>query len=259
MEEISPILEGNFVARFSTHTPILHDYQMILSTGVREYCSEAWLKLLGGTNLIKTSLISKKPGWNLNPISARLYEGAVGVGVGIGGNGGIKNTYTRNIYRRVLSRRYVHSTRDQRTADVLSGLGAHAVNTGCPTMWALTPEHCATIPTGRARSVIFTVTDYAADPQADLGILQVLERNYEEIFVWIQGSRDYEYLQELGVLSRISIVGPSVKAYRDFLVANDVDYVGTRLHGGYMLCAIGVEPSSWPLIIGRWIFRRLTT
>ncbi|WP_325048796.1 polysaccharide pyruvyl transferase family protein [Tessaracoccus antarcticus] len=199
---------------------------------MRDFCLKANLKFLGGTNLIKSTLISKKPGWNINPVSAPLYRGAVTVGCGVGGSGPIRDPYTKWIYRSVLSPSIVHSTRDQRTAEVLQALGVRAVNTGCPTTWTLTAEHCAKIPLARAPRVVFTVTDYAQNRDHDLAILDALRDMYEETFVWIQGSRDFQYLSELDVLDRVTLIEPSLSAYRDFLAMEDVDYVGTRLHAG---------------------------
>ena len=34
----------------------------------------------------------------------------------------------------------------------------NVLNTGCPTMWRLTPEYCATIPTQKAKNVVFTLS-----------------------------------------------------------------------------------------------------
>ena len=43
---------------------------------------------------------------------------------------------------------------------------------------------------------------------------------------------DYKYLDDLGFLNKVNIVGPSLKCYDKILSEGQVDYIGTRLHGG---------------------------
>lgn len=232
MCELRPVFENAFLARFSTHNPILHEYQLFPPTTLSRFCNYADLKFLGGTNLIKTSLIGRKPDWNINPCTVSLYRGSVGVGVGLGGKGTIANSYTRWMYRRAFSASHIHSVRDRRTEIEFKALGLRAINTGCPTMWALTPQHCSQIPTQKAKRVVFTATDYSPNPEQDFATIKLLHRLYDEVHVWIQGSRDYEYLTRLDALKDMRIIPPSVDAFRQFLGTQDVDYVGTRLHAG---------------------------
>lgn len=232
MAEMDYLFSESFVARFSTHTPVLHGHQMLLSNKIREFCLGADLKFLGGTNLIKSTLINRKPGWNLNLSTARLYRNSIALGCGYAGSGGIKEPYTRKLYRDVLSRDVLHSTRDQRTQILLESMGLRAINTGCPTMWALTPEHCLQIPTQRGTRVVTTLTDYARDPAADRELIRTLRDGYDEVLVWVQGSLDYEYLVELGILDDVTLIAPTLAAYQRVLEQPDIDYVGTRLHAG---------------------------
>ena len=113
-------------------------------------------------------------------------------------------------------------------------LGLKAINTGCVTMWMLTPEFCAKIPRNKAGKVVFTITA-SSNPQnmeKDQIILDTLLRNYKEVYFWPQGVRDYNHLQTIHGTDGINVLPANKQAYDDYLTNNDTDYVGTRLHGG---------------------------
>ena len=40
-------------------------------------------------------------------------------------------------------------------------------------MWMLTPEHCAAVPRGKAKNVLFTLTAYRCDPSADRAMIRM--------------------------------------------------------------------------------------
>ena len=106
--------------------------------------------------------------------------------------------YTTMIYRTVLNPCALHSVRDHYSEKKLRQAGfRNVINTGCPTTWALTPEFCRGIPTRKANNVVTTITDYRRDPERDRQMLEILCRNYEHVYVWLQGQRDYEYLDIL--------------------------------------------------------------
>ena len=157
----------------------------------------------------------------------------VGVGAGAGAEG-IINWYTKHIYQRLLNRNYYHSARDERSKQYMERLGLKAINTSCVTMWMLTPEFCAKIPTNKADKVVFTITA-SSNPQnmeKDQAILDTLLRNYEEVYFWPQGVQDYDYFHKLNNIESVHILQASKQAYDDYLSNNNTDYVGTRLHGG---------------------------
>ena len=127
----------------------------------------------------------------------------------------------------------MHSVRDQYTLEKLRRSGIRNVlNTGCPTTWGLTPEHCRTIPKGKADTVMTTVTDYRPDPTRDQEMLDILSRNYERILLWPQGKGDTDYLKKLSLPRNLQILPGNLAAYEECLAGGNVDYVGTRLHGG---------------------------
>lgn len=98
-------------------------------------------------------------------------------------------------------------------------------------MWRFTPSFCKSIPSTKAKSVITSVTDYRKDMDADNAMLRILDRNYDTIYIWLQGKKDLEYLSTLNVPDH-SVIIDSIDAFDEKLVSGEIDYVGTRLHAG---------------------------
>jgi polysaccharide pyruvyl transferase WcaK-like protein len=114
----------------------------------------------------------------------------------------------------------------------LLNLGFRAVNTGCPTLWILTEDHCKKIPCKKADTVIFTLTDYCRNEEQDKALISILRKNYKKLYFWIQGRKDLEYLLQLSDATDIELISPNLKAYHRILSQGNTDYVGTRLHAG---------------------------
>lgn len=142
--------------------------------------------------------------------------------------------YTRNLLQKVLSKDFQHSVRDEYTKLKLAEAGiTNVINTGCPTMWNLTEDHCSTIKAQKSNEVVFTLTDYRVNEERDKKIIDVLVHNYEKVYFWPQGSGDYEYFLSLSNNPKIEIINSSLKSYDELLNSTeDIDYVGTRLHAG---------------------------
>lgn len=190
------------------------------------------LKFVGGSNIMVPNLLTHYPQWNINIGNYHPAKGAilVGVGAGAGAEKG-SNWYTRYIYQHMLNREYYHSARDERSKLYMESLGLKAINTGCVTMWMLTPEHCAQIPTKKADKVVFTITAGCFD-ERDQQMLDILLRNYKEVYFWPQGRCDYKQYSRLIHTENVHVLQASKEAYDRYLTENDTDYVGTRLHGG---------------------------
>jgi len=110
---------------------------------------------------------------------------------------------------------------------------SNVVVTGCPTLWDLSAEHCSQIPRSKSRRVLVTLTDYSKDPQRDRALLDLLLRSYDQVLFWPQGYGDMAYLQRLmTVADHIEILSPNLAAFDAALDSGDIDYIGTRLHGG---------------------------
>ena len=111
------------------------------------------------------------------------------------------NLYTKYFWKTVLDKRYLHSVRDNYTKARLRKMGiGNVINTGCPTMWNLTPEFCSTVPEKKAKNVITTLTNYrATKPEIDEKMLNILFKHYEHVFVWIQAFRQTLLIHGQGI------------------------------------------------------------
>lgn len=223
LNELFP--EGDFID-VSTH---------VLPTAEQEtQVRRTKLKFLCGTNMM-TSHVEEYWYWILpDGLRRKLaYRNVILLGVGWKKYEDPCSDYTRMIYQCLLAPDVIHSVRDQYSEDMLKKAGIkNVINTGCPTMWKLTPEFCRTIPTEKAKSVITTITDYRRDPERDTRMLQILGRNYEHVYLWLQGKDDAEYLSTLTVPGNLTTIPSSLEAYEQMLKSGEVDYVGTRLHAG---------------------------
>lgn len=230
--ELSEITRGRFTLKCATHAPAVTFYQNTRLNPRMRFYDEAKYKFVCGSNLLWRRLSIPRPTFNINPFNCMPYEGCILLGVGTDSGKKEMDSYTRRLYCKVLSSEYIHSTRDNKTKSIVESLGFKAINTGCPTMWRFTEEFCSEIPTSKAESVIFTLTDYNRDVERDREMIQILRRNYRCVSMWLQGAFDEEYLNELGEYDNIHLIGPSLSDFDQALSSADVDYVGTRLHAG---------------------------
>lgn len=229
--ELSEIFKDNFVVNYSTHSPVATWYQCSNKSGIMKYCNSAKYKFIAGTNLLSNNMIRPWPNWNVNIFNYKPYKNSVLVGCGSNGKFTKANLYTKILYKKILSKEYIHSTRDEKTKVFIESLGLKAINTGCATLWKLTKDFCKQIPINRADNVIFTLTDYCKDEKKDQLLIDTLLKEYKNVSYWVQGSRDYDYLKSLNNTENISIVF-SLKEYDELLNAGNIDFVGTRLHAG---------------------------
>jgi polysaccharide pyruvyl transferase WcaK-like protein len=127
----------------------------------------------------------------------------------------------------------MHSVRDEYTKKQLFSIGIkNVINTGCPTMWQFTPEFCDNVPTMKAKSVVFTLTDYNKDRKKDIFLIETLKKAYDSVSFWPQGMGDLTYMDSLGQKG-IHIISPNLDSYDKLLHECDsLDYIGTRLHAG---------------------------
>lgn len=228
--QLLDITKNKFILTLPTHVSPFHWYQVARSSNRVNIYSNARYKFVGGTNLLTMNMFTHFPQWNINIFNYGPLRGSVLVGVGAG-KGNKINTYTKILYKKVLSQEYIHSVRDERTKKFLEEMGFKALNTGCATLWTLTPEFCKEIPTTKSDSVIFTLTHHSRDVIYDQLLIDIMNKNYKNIYFWIQDADDLEYLKTLNNIENIKIVPPSVDEYEKIL-NTDVDYIGTRLHGG---------------------------
>ena len=223
---VSHVLDDSFVINVSTHLPISRMYMRHLKS--------ADYKFVCGSNLLRGKMNRIFRQWDIRIDQIDLLKNSILIGVGWWQYGDEPNLYTKILYRQILSKKYKHSVRDSYTKQKLNEIGIENVlNTSCPTMWALTKEHCEQIPTKKSKSVVFTITDYNKNKEKDKVFIDLLISNYEKVYFFPQGIGDLSYLYSLNVdLSHIIKVKPSLSSFDDCLSQKDIEYIGTRLHGG---------------------------
>ncbi len=208
-----------------------------------EYLGPESLKLLDssharivcGTNLLASHMDEYKQ-WKIGGLEFSSLRELTLLGCGWWQYQDTPNQYTQLLLDAILSKSTIHSLRDSYTLRQLEFLsGRTLVNTSCPTLWQLTPDHLARIPETMGKHVVTTLTDYKADPTTDRFMLHHLSSRYTTVFLWLQGTGDYRYLQTLlpDLPKNIRPAPPTLEAYDELLTSElDLDYVGTRLHAG---------------------------
>lgn len=189
---------------------------------------------IGGTNLLSSNMNSYNQ-WNVNFYDAIFLKEIILLGVGWWQYQKRVNIYTKLLYKVLLNSKLQHSVRDSYTKHKLAEAGIrNCINTGCPTTWVLTKQHCEAVPVSKGDCVIFTLTDYKKDHAADSKLILSLTAAYDKVYFWPQGSSDLDYLQSLPCrLDDVEVVAPCLKAFDSILKeTNSIDYVGTRLHAG---------------------------
>lgn len=225
------LFSSSYIMRMASHTPMHTPLQHLLYRRKLSQFKSADLKFLCGTNALYTNMLRPLPAWNIHYLNCGPASGTVCLGTGLGVNSRSVNRYTQALFRRVLARDVVHSVRDERTRRFLESIGLDAWNTGCPTLWGLTPEHCQQIPREKSAAVVFTLTSYHPDPVRDKAMISILRKHYSSVSFWPQCMSDLAYLRSLGETAGIDVVRPNIAAFQKVLDTR-VDYVGNRLHGG---------------------------
>lgn len=219
----------------------LIDYQLIyfpthekLSSHSHKLQKLVSINVACGTNLLHSHMGIVKQ-WNIGIKSAFKIKPVVLLGVGWRSQKKRKtDVFTKWLLRKVLSTTYLHSVRDSYAMEQLNSIGiTNVINTGCPTTWALSEDHCLHIPTKKGENAVVLLTDYSRD-ERDSMLLDFVCANYKKVFFWCQGTHDHQYIESLGFSDRIQTIPSSLYAYRQLLSDQSLslDYVGTRLHGG---------------------------
>lgn len=191
----------------------------------------ARIKILCGTNILSCTM--RQYGlWKL-PSDLSQFSNIILMGVGFDSYNKKSDLYTRLLFKHMLSKKYYHSVRDSFSEECLKSMGIeNVINTGCPTMWNFTPEHCLSIPTKKGKYVVCTITDYDRDYELDKFMINILLECYEKVYFWPQGEKDLEYIKELNLPNNLILLSAGLSEYDSVLRLKDIDYVGTRLHAG---------------------------
>ncbi len=230
-KELEKLFAKDFVYNLPTHVSSFHWYQVLRNSLAYRTYANCDLKFVGGSNLLVKDMLTHYPQWNLNLFNYQGFKDCILCGVGAGA-GDKTNLYTKFLYKKMLNHNYFHSVRDERSKVFVESLGLKAINTGCVTMWMLTPEHCSSIPTKKSSNVVFTLTASSIEDEKDQYLIDVLNKNYKSIYFWVQGNKDYEYIKKFKNTDNIKIINPTKDAYEAVLEMGNIDYVGTRLHAG---------------------------
>ncbi|EHG1305041.1 polysaccharide pyruvyl transferase family protein [Vibrio parahaemolyticus] len=224
--EMQPLLSKAFVTEIPTHTP--HSWYYMRPLIKNDY------KFVLGSNLLKPTFFGFKRQWDITLFKSWITGPCILIGAGWWQYGVKPNFYTKLLYKKVLDSNYFHSVRDEYTKKMLEEAGfKNVINTACPTMWSLTKEHCESIKTSKSNNVIVTLTDYNKDIVSDKKLMSLLSDKYDEVYYWPQGIGDYEYFNELNIeRDNVKIIAPSLESFDEMLSSGNVDYIGTRLHGG---------------------------
>jgi len=228
------------VSRFSSHRSLTVDEINHING-----CSYLFF---GGTNIISRDVCHDSK-WI--PAAKKFYYLKPGIKnlilLGVGMNrytepNAIKSTCrlrTWSFYNKVLTKRYIHSTRDNETAQYLKSIGVkNVLFTGCPTLWAIDERIDLNLLKSR-KKCLFALTDYDKNSSRDNEIISQLLKNFEELVYFPQGHGDEAYLKQLDSYTigkeRISILSRSLNELDRFSLQNDFVFVGTRLHLGIYL------------------------
>lgn len=226
MESAYRELREIFPQDFFYHVPA---YEYIRAG--RKLIRNADLVFLAGTNLLSANM-NKTSQWRLRISDVLWLKGVVLLGLGWWQyQSRPANYYTRLLLRGILAGNHLHSVRDSYTAERMKKLGFEVLNTGCPTLWRLSDDHCARIPRGQASKALMTFTQYNRNPSDDRRLFKIVRRNYKTVYFWPQMHGDFRYAQDI-CRNDIEIIDPSLEALDDLLKREEIDYVGTRLHAG---------------------------
>jgi Polysaccharide pyruvyl transferase len=191
---------------------------------------------VGGSNLLYFRWW-RPASWKLGFVGLTSYRNLILIGCGWGGYGIPAGYYGRWVASTILSSRYAHSVRDGYTRDMARyGLKLPQVmNTGCPTMWCLTPIFIRSLRRTPAKTCIFSLTDFDKNQKLDAQLVLELGRFYaNNLLFWAQGEGDLKYVQSLGYTG--PVIERSLQSFLKVLTSGvEYDYVGTRLHAG-ILC-----------------------
>lgn len=220
--------------RKSKHVPT----HRMVDAEEKEVLKNAKYKIVCGTNILSGNM--KTYGlWKLEP-DVSPYKNTVLMGVGFDSESIEYDKYTKKLFHAILTKEKWHSVRDSFSERKLKEMGiSNVINTGCPTMWGLTPQFCEEIPVKKAKNVVCTITDYCRDSEKDKRMVEILCDNYEKIYFWVQGKYDLEYLEMLKCVEKVKIIPSTLEAYDEVLNQTDLDYVGTRLHAGIRALSAG--------------------
>lgn len=214
-----------FIYNFPTH-------DIIFRYSWKKIC-ESDYKFVGGTNILSSKGYTKyKSQWKIGLLDTHYIKDLILLGVGWNSYQGHPNIYRKLLYNKILSKKFYHAVRDQYTVEKLKSIGINnVINTGCPTMWELNKKHCKEIPKLKSPNVLLTFTDYNQNYEYDKKLYNLLKKFYKKIYFVPANPKDINYARNICDEDTVYL-NSDLNELNDFLLFNNVDYVGTRLHIG---------------------------
>lgn len=240
-EYLLNLINSGYTMYFGTHVKNISWYNF---NNIKvKYAKKADYKFILGTNLLTANALRTMGQWQIGILDRCIYKDCILMGVGTTMDHKPMTLYTRLLYEQILRKDIAHSVRDEESKAFLSNIkGIHAINTGCPTLWKLTADVCEKIPTNKAPNAILTVSGYKKQRniKKDQLLLEIMEKNYDKLYLWVQTSEDENYFRMLKHKKEATMIY-SFKDYESVCKNGKVDYIGTRLHGGIYAMQCGVR------------------
>lgn len=213
-----------------------------IKRNARRYSELSKITFVGGTNLLNRD-IRRYRQWDLDLHNILALKRLVLFGVGWWKYEEQPVTrYTQWALKRILSNKYIHSVRDSYTQKRLSEIGIQSINTGCPTLWSITPSHVDMLRAKqKSKNVIITITDYDKQPARDKKLIDMCGKCYDNVYLFIQGTGDCDYLRLIPSAANLKFISPQIPKYNELLELGQCDYIGTRLHAGIRALQKGVR------------------
>lgn len=231
---IEALIDNSFVIEYGSHLKNLGILHYLIKSTKVEYSERCDYKFVLGTNLLTSNIVRSIRQWPVGPISRLLYKECILMGVGTTYNNIHMDFFTKQLYEQILNKNIAHSVRDEKSKKLLESIkGISAINTGCPTLWGLTEEVCDKIPKEKMKNVVISLSGYSSqrDKLRDQIFIKEIEKNYEKVYFWVQTTEDEKYYSELSHRKEVQKIY-SLKNFENVCRNANVDYVGTRLHGG---------------------------
>ncbi len=208
----------------------------------RRYNELSEMTFVGGTNVLNCDIHSYRQ-WDLNLHNTLRLKRLVLMGCGWWKYEDRPITkYTKWALSQILSKDYIHSVRDSYTQHRLSEIGIKSINTGCPTLWNITPADIEMLNLKKKqKNVVITLTDYDKNIQRDKTLIEICGKCYDTVYWFVQGVGDFDYLKSMCTDVDLEIIYPEISKYNEVLKSGECDYIGTRLHAGIRALQLGAR------------------
>lgn len=226
MDAVNLELDELFKSSFIVRLPIDD-----ITRNARRYNERSCLTFVGGTNVLNGD-IRRYRQWNLTLHNIFRLRRVILMGCGwFQYEQQPVSIYTSWALHKVLSSTLLHSVRDEYTRRKLESIGIMSINTGCPTIWRLTPELTGLIQQKKSPNAVITITDYNQNRIRDKKMIEMVLDAYSKVVVFPQGIGDIAYVKSLGYQDKVHFLNPRLEEFNRVL-KDGYDYIGTRLHAG---------------------------